>query len=468
MLASRDLAAACPWGYPIGDAEGSPAPTADNHPVGGMNLPEYGSHLGADFWSGGGCTDLGRAVWAIADGEIVEIVDALGSYLDVVVVRHEDDDVGTVYAMYGHIARDDALAEGDAVSYRQPLGTIADVLAYFSPCHLHFELLNETAYQEGPFCNGCAAAGYHVSPGYDQQAGITPGAAPSGDPYIEVNDAIDGNWWYRVDEFLAARVGQACAPCPTIPPQGATLDESGACFSFGGDPAYWYVQNDAGWESTLRWTHTTDARMVDDFGVWSFDFAEAGDYLVEVYVDDAYGQSAMAAYDLSHDGVMETIVVDQGAASGWAALGVFAFAAGGEQSLRLDDNTGEPFANMVRLTFDAVRVTRQGGELDTSGGGDTSGGVGDSGSESGNGDGASDSGGLDSGDGSGGGPSLPPGASRPAGDGGCACDVSTPGGSAFFWLLLIVLGSRRGEHETTPSRGCVRLCVRVRCDGRCG
>ena len=56
---STARAEACAWGFPVGDVAGSPAPLANNHPVGGMNLPEYGSHLGGDYWSGSGCTDFG-------------------------------------------------------------------------------------------------------------------------------------------------------------------------------------------------------------------------------------------------------------------------------------------------------------------------------------------------------------------------------------------------------------------------
>lgn len=177
-----------------------------------MNLPQYGSHLGADYWSGGGCTDLGQPVYAVADGEVVEIVDSLGSYLDVVVVRHDVPDVGNVYSMYGHIARDDSLSEGEMVMRRQQIGVIDDVLAYFSPCHLHFELLNESAFTNGPFCNGCAAAGYSVSPGYDRQTGVQEQTHPTtGDRYLNVlNDGIDENWWFFTDEFIDARLDVEC------------------------------------------------------------------------------------------------------------------------------------------------------------------------------------------------------------------------------------------------------------------
>lgn len=470
--------AACPWGYPVGDDPSSPAPLADNHPVGGMNLPQYGSHLGGDFWSGGGCTDLGTTVYAVADGEIVEIVDALGSYLDVVVIRHDDPQLGAVYSMYGHIARDDGLAEGDAVAFRQPIGSIADVLAYFSPCHLHFELLNQTAYDQGPFCNGCANAGYHVSPGYDQQAGVSEGVAPSGDPYIEVDDAIAGNWWFRVDEFLAARVdaqcgecgdgvcgggedfdhcAQDCEPCAWIGLQGATLEEDGPCFTYGGDPQYWNVQADAGHGGALRWTHTTDSAMVDNWGDWSFAFEQAGPYLVEVWIDDTYGQSTMAAYALQHEGVGETIALDQAAASGWAELGTFDFAAGGAQGLHLVDNTGEPFAQMIPIAFDAVRVTWAGGVLDDSGSADSGvaddGSMGPGGGEASAGDGVltqgDDGGSGAAGSGSDGGPALPPGLGRGEGS-GCGCRSDPGAGGAWWWL--VVLAWRRGSSRPRCGR----------------
>lgn len=247
LAATPARAGECDWSFPVGAAPESPAPLSNNHPVNGNNLPAYGAHLGADFWSGGGCTDLGQAVFAVADGQVVEIVDALGSYLDVVVIRHQVQDIGNVYSMYGHIERDGALSEGQMVEARQKIGEIDDVLAYFSPCHVHVELLNEAAYQDGPFCNGCANAGFHVSPGYDQNQGVTLGTDVTGDDYIEVNDGIAGNRWYFVSEFLEARVGMECGSCgdgvcdPGETAQSCPEDCGGG--SDGGD-------GDTGWGGT--------------------------------------------------------------------------------------------------------------------------------------------------------------------------------------------------------------------------
>jgi len=323
-----------------------------------MNLPELGIHLGGDYWSGGGCTDLGQTVYAASEGEIVEIVDALGSFLDVVVLRHQDPQVGTVYSMYGHISREPGLAEGQLVDYRQPLGTIDDVLAYFSPCHLHFEILSEEAYMQGPFCNGCEAAGFSVSPGYDQQLGVVGGMDASGDTWIEVDDGIANNRWYHTDPFIDARLDASCESCPAIPPEGGTLDQSGPCFLAGGDPTYWNLDGSQGFEGDLLWTHTTDSEMVDNYGIWSLEFAEAGLYRLEVWIEAGTADTQLSTYQVHHAGATEQVAVNQSTGGGWIELDDFEFAQGGDQWIRLDDNTGEPFATMTRIVFDGVRLTR--------------------------------------------------------------------------------------------------------------
>ena len=51
------------------------------------------------------------------------------------------------------------------------------------------------------------------------------------------------------------------------------------------------------------------------------------------------------------------MVLDQTAMAGFQHLGDFFFAAGGGQSVYLEDNTGEPLADQITLAFDAIRVT---------------------------------------------------------------------------------------------------------------
>ena len=250
----------CGWSFPVGDpTDGSPF--YNGHPVGGGNLPSYGVHLGADYWSGYGCTDYGQGVYAAAAGEVVEIADGLGSYLDVVVLRHQDPALGDLYSMYGHISREASLYEGKLVERRDSLGFIDDVTAYFSPCHLHFEILSAAAYLQGPFCSGCANVGYHVSPGYDQHKGVTQGVEASGDHYFEVtNDGIVGNRWYETDGFIGARQGTDCGGGSegSLTSLGGTLDGEPSVaanddgrvqvFARGADGGLWTVWDQgAGW-----------------------------------------------------------------------------------------------------------------------------------------------------------------------------------------------------------------------------
>lgn len=447
-----------------------------------MNLPEFGTHLGGDYWSGGGCTDFGQTVYAVADGEVVEIVDALGSYLDVVVIRHDDPQVGPVYSMYGHISRDAGLAIGQSIDYRDPIGFIDDVLAYFSPCHLHFELLSEEAYSQGPFCSGCAGAGYNVSPGYDQGAGVMAGAEPSGDTWLEVADGIAGNRWFHTDAFIDARLDATCGacgdgicdasenydacpadcpPCQLIEPPGGTLDETGPCFFAGGSAKYWVLE-DVGYDRSLRWTHTTDSEIIDNYGIWNFAFAEAGQYRLEVHIEPGHADSQLAAYDVVHGRGVQTVVIDQSGAAGWTSLGEFSFAAGGMQSLRLDDNTGEPFSGMTRLVFDAVRLTRLDLPPGGTDGGDTTGddsATGAPADDTMGGGGSAATAPGDSGDGGQGtagdddGPALPGGGQDGGGD-GCACRSAAPRGmpSAWLWLWLVALAVVRRRRIGATAR----------------
>jgi hypothetical protein len=62
-----------------------------------------------------------------------------------------------------------------------------------------------------------------------------------------------------------------------------------------------------------------------------------------------------ARYQITHDGQVDYVTLNQKATNGFRVLGEFRFAAGGSQKIHLGDNTGE--AN-TKLVFDALRFTR--------------------------------------------------------------------------------------------------------------
>lgn len=104
-------------------------------------------HLGED-WNGkcGGSTDLGKPVYAIADGT-VQYVDNIGvitpSIGRAVIVRHTLPDNSTVDGVYYHL-QNVVVTTGSSVTKGQQVGTIGDANGYYArAAHLHFEVRSD-------------------------------------------------------------------------------------------------------------------------------------------------------------------------------------------------------------------------------------------------------------------------------------------------------------------------------------
>jgi len=99
-------------------------------------------HLGED-WNGvgGGDTDLGDPVYAIAHGLVVFARDYRLGWGNVVIVRHayvEEGATRYVDSLYGHL-HEMLVTEGQQLSRGQKLGTIGNNRGMYD-AHLHFEL----------------------------------------------------------------------------------------------------------------------------------------------------------------------------------------------------------------------------------------------------------------------------------------------------------------------------------------
>lgn len=118
--------------YPVG------APNAKGYyraqRFGGENL-----HLGED-WNGmgGGNSDFGDPVYAIADGRVVSCEVVGGGWGNVVRIIHPVNDGESVEAVYAHLAGM-SVCDGDLVKRGQVIGTIGDADGAY-PAHLHFEI----------------------------------------------------------------------------------------------------------------------------------------------------------------------------------------------------------------------------------------------------------------------------------------------------------------------------------------
>lgn len=192
-----------------------------------------------------------------------------------------------------------------------------------------------------------------------------------------ISGPVDTNRFNGTFEELMALTpsgGGTAAPCAKLPAEGGTIDDGDGCFASGGPATSLRQVTTAGEGGDLVWTHTSDASTEGNFGHWTVDLAEAGSYKVEVYTAGAYAESTRARYELRANGADVEASLDQSAADGWQTLGTFEFAAGGDQSIHLSDNTGEALADKVQLVFDAVRLTRVIPGDDFSGEGDEMGG----------------------------------------------------------------------------------------------
>jgi hypothetical protein len=137
---------------------------------------------------------------------------------------------------------------------------------------------------------------------------------------------------------------------------GAVVDEDEDCVDLGGNANWLRAVSGQGHGGSVVWTHATADADADNSATWRLNVARAGDYRVDVFVDADVATSRQASYRVRHNGVVDTVVVDQ-RQGGWRTLGKFAFATGGSQRVYLGDNTGEPVGQQRKIAFDAVRLT---------------------------------------------------------------------------------------------------------------
>lgn len=288
-----------------------------------------------------------------------------------VILRHDLGDGHVYHTTYAHMnAIDSAITEGAEVFQGQVLGELGRSCMGALSCdsfygaHLHFSMHRDSTV--GGSGTGGSHGGNAVVPepldGYED---ISLGdiLTSSNTGTVECGDGFCNG-----DETHASCPGD-CPICEPIPPEGRVVDEIDICVELGGNPTYWRVESD-GWDGSLRWTHTTDSGEVDNHAIWSLDFIEAGNYRLEVYTTAPWAQSRRAVYQVHHRGETDRVRIDQSTSDGWRELGDFEFTAGGDQWVRLDDNTGEPYSDRVQIVFDAIRLTPITIEPDGDGDGD--------------------------------------------------------------------------------------------------
>jgi len=155
-------------------------------------------------------------------------------------------------------------------------------------------------------------------------------------------------------------LGTPAEPCQLISATGETIiDDTSRCFQLRGSLQYWREVTTAGFENKLYWTYAFTSANPGSWASWNFDFEQAGEYEVQVYVVPEYASSSKAKYKVFHDGGSQELVVDQAAMGeeGWFSLGRFDFKEGAVgQRLEIYDNTGDDRGNEFKIMADAVRI----------------------------------------------------------------------------------------------------------------
>ncbi len=178
--------------------------------------------------------------------------------------------------------------------------------------------------------------------------------------------------WENVLRFfygMDVSIVQAAGDCVKHPACGISLDgtstiidERTECFRRKYSDNYFTLGavrttgDVAGYNDSLQFAYTGTSETAS--GTWLFNVQKSGKYLVSAYIDQKAGNlSQKATYVVRAKGVETPIVIDQSKQSGWADLGKFEFAAGGDQWVKLTDNTGEAYtdASGKRVVFDALR-----------------------------------------------------------------------------------------------------------------
>lgn len=148
-----------------------------------------------------------------------------------------------------------------------------------------------------------------------------------------------------------------CPPCGVIGALGGVIDNGQACLELGGPAEYWRSEA-VGQGGTLNWTNVTDYDAPSNFAVWHMIFAETGNYALETWIEQPFGESKQASYIVHHANGEVVVPIDQSMQSGWAPLGEFTFNAMTDHYVRVNDNTGELPASELSLVADMLKISR--------------------------------------------------------------------------------------------------------------
>lgn len=159
----------------------------------------------------------------------------------------------------------------------------------------------------------------------------------------------------RSYEDLIGGAGMPPAPCAVLPAGGGILDDAGPCFERFGPAATWRSANQ-GTGGSLIWTYAWTNATRGNWARWHLHFAQAGRYRVFKHKVAGFTPSQATIFNVRANGAEQGTRVDFRAEGEWILVGEYDFAAGGDQWVAIEDNTGEDRDLERQIVVDSIRV----------------------------------------------------------------------------------------------------------------
>ncbi|HMQ53401.1 MAG TPA: peptidoglycan DD-metalloendopeptidase family protein [Anaerolineae bacterium] len=296
-------------------------------------------HPGED-WNGrgGGDTDLGDPVYAIANGRVVEF----GHYPvwgNIVLLEHALPDDTRVWSQYAHLNEIKVNEVGEKVNRGKQIGTIGKGEQNRYTAHLHFEIRKKKL----PIGNWTPTVRHR-------------------------RQVVES--YYSPTEFISANRPKGTPTQPTPPitrpaPQPVVAIQVIVGPVPGNTQVGLFRQGGAGWQSSpggfgspFFWVPSS-AQTETHWGEWLATLPAPGVWEIWAYVPAQNTSTTYARYIISHAKGQTEIPINQaGYTNGWAILGAFPFEPG-RAAVRLTNFTGE-FGPARQVSFDTVCWTRLG------------------------------------------------------------------------------------------------------------
>ena len=166
-------------------------------------------------------------------------------------------------------------------------------------------------------------------------------------------------YFYGDDIVIEKAEGSCVADAPKcetkLSQSGIIIDDRDPCFSKSSSSSWFEVNQ--GHDNHLYYTYVWD-KAAETVGTWNINVTRAGTYEVLAYIQPGVGaMSEKAPYKVRASGKETSVIMNLSGKSGWVSLGKFTFAPGGDQWVRLSDDSGEPYTdkNGKRIVFDAIK-----------------------------------------------------------------------------------------------------------------